>query len=183
VHGDKITFSFKGKKGVYHKISLKNKKFARIISQCKAIPGKELFQYYNEDGELRKIDSGQVNQYLKNCLPQDFTTKDFRTWAGTLNMLEALKGKICESSADYQKNITTAFEEVSKKLGNTTNVCKKYYVHPELVKMYKEEALTEFLAMPDLKENEKEYGLTCEEEVLMKILKVIQKGKTELCLA
>ena len=81
VQGNTITFSFKGKKGVYHKISLKNKKFARIIKQCKAIAGSELFQYFDESGTVRKVDSGQVNQYIKECLDQEFTSKDFRTWA------------------------------------------------------------------------------------------------------
>jgi DNA topoisomerase-1 len=181
VKGDQITFSFKGKKGVYHKVTLKNKKFARIIRQCKSIPGKELFQYYDEDGELKKVDSGQVNQYLKDCLEMDFTTKDFRTWAGTVSMLEALRAcPPCEQKSDLQKNITAALQEVSAKLGNTITVCKKYYVHPEIVRLYKEELLDDFLKIDRVEECEKQYGLTCEEEVLMKILHVIEKSKVAL---
>jgi DNA topoisomerase-1 len=181
IKGDQITFSFKGKKGVYHKITLKSKKLARIVRQCLAIPGKELFQYYDDNNELRKVDSGQVNQYLKDCVHMEFTTKDFRTWAGTLSMLEALKAAPeCMSKTDWQKNITAALQEVSRKLGNTVTVCKKYYVHPELVRLYKEELLTDFLKIDKLEESEKKYGLTCEEEVLMKILHVIEKNKVTL---
>jgi DNA topoisomerase-1 len=181
IKGDEVTFSFKGKKGVHHNVKLKSKKFAKIIRQCKAIPGKELFHYYDDNGVLRKIDSGQVNQYLKNCLSMDFTTKDFRTWAGTLSMLEALKSATeCTTQAEYQKNIIAAMQQVSKKLGNTVAVCKKYYVHPELVNMYKSKTLADFLRTDKLTEGEKQYGLNSEEEVLMKILKVIQKSKTEI---
>lgn len=184
IKGDNITFSFKGKKGVYHKVTVKSKRFARIIKQCKAIPGKELFQYYDEDGELRKVDSGQVNQYLKDCLEMEFTTKDFRTWAGTLSMLEALKSAPpCNSKGDHQKNITAAFQEVSRKLGNTVSVCKKYYVHPEIVKLYKEETLADYLSGNASSENEKLSGLSCEEIVLMKILNSIEKSKVTLQVA
>jgi DNA topoisomerase I len=179
IQGDKITFSFKGKKGVYHRVLLKSKKFARIVKQCKAIPGKELFQYYDASGEKRKVDSGQVNQYLKNCLKMDFTTKDFRTWAGTLGMLEALRcAPPCNHKSDYQKNITAALEEVSRKLGNTVAICKKYYVHPDIVRMYREDKLSEFLTEDP--EQDTATGLRSEEQVLMRILRTIEKTKVPL---
>ena len=180
IRGDKLTFSFKGKKGVYHKVLLKSKKFARIVRQCKSIPGKELFQYLDGNGEPRKIDSGKVNQYLKSSLEMDFTTKDFRTWAGTLDMLAALKSSPpCETKTDIQKNITAAFQAVSERLGNTVAVCKKYYVHPEIVRMYKDEELGKFLCGEPI-EPEKRYGLRADEEVLMKILEVIEKARVQL---
>jgi DNA topoisomerase I len=183
IRGDQIRFAFKGKKGVYHKVLLKSKRFARIMRQCKAIPGKELFQYFDENGEPRKIDSGKVNQYLKETLEMDFTTKDFRTWAGTLSMLEALRSAPpCKSKAEYQKNITLALQEVSQRLGNTVTVCKKYYVHPEIINMYKEETLADFLCMK-VKEEDKKFGLNNDEEVLMKILALLQKSKVELSAA
>lgn len=183
IRGDQVTFSFKGKKGVYQKVLLKSRKFARILRQCKAIPGKELFQYMDESGEPRKIDSGQVNQYLKDRLQMDFTTKDFRTWAGTLNMLTELKKfPPCEDKSDYQKNITAALTAVSRKLGNTVAVCRKYYVHPEIVRMYKDEELPKFFSGPDSSAGQ-ENGLSAEEELLMKVLKVIQKGMVALAVA
>jgi len=179
IRGDNITFSFKGKKGIYHKVLLKSKRFARIIKQCKAIPGKELFQYYDSSGEKHKVDSGQVNLYLKKCLSMDFTTKDLRTWAGTISMLQELKcAPPCLTKNDYQKNITIALEAVSRKLGNTVTICKKYYVHPEVVRMYKEGQLPEF--QNDDPASQKDAGLSAEEQTLMKILAVIEKMKVEL---
>jgi DNA topoisomerase I len=183
IKGDEVTFSFKGKKGVYHKVQMRSKRFAKIIRQCRSIPGKELFQYYNENNELQRIDSGQVNQYLKDCLGMDFTTKDFRTWAGTLSMLAELKAApLCSKKTDYQKNITAALNAVSKKLGNTVAVCKKYYVHPEIVKLYKDQKLTELLDDEKSTAAEKMSELSAEEQVLMKLLRIVEKSKVELCL-
>jgi len=178
VRGDEVVFSFKGKKGVYHKIRMKSKKFARILRQCKAIPGKELFQYYDEAGEVRKVDSGKVNQYLKDNLKMDFTTKDFRTWAGTLSMLEELKSCApCEKKGDLQKNIVAAFKAVSSKLGNTVTVCKKYYVHPEIVRLYQDQKLQDYLSEKSNNVSDAHSALSSEEKVLMKILSVIEKSK------
>jgi DNA topoisomerase-1 len=178
VKGDTVTFSFKGKKGIYHKITLKSKKFAHIIRQCKAIPGSELFQYYDDSGNLKKVDSGQVNQYLKDTFTQDFTTKDFRTWAGTMMMMQFLRTAApCETLSGFKKTVNDALQEVSHKLGNTVAVCKKYYVHPEMINLFINNQLTRFF------ENEKEvreskYGLSSDEQLLMKILKAIQREKS-----
>jgi DNA topoisomerase I len=175
VKGDTVTFSFKGKKGVYHKISLKSKKFARIIKECKAIPGRELFQYFDANGERKQIDSGQVNQYLKECAEEEITTKDFRTWAGTLMMMRILKvAPACEKQTEMQKIIVDGFKQVSAKLGNTVAVCRKYYVHPELVNLYQNNQLAKFFSK-DLAPYDSESNLTQEEQLLMKILKAIQK--------
>ncbi|MDD4729520.1 MAG: DNA topoisomerase IB [Dysgonamonadaceae bacterium] len=86
----KLRFTFKGKKGIKHDITLTNKKLARIVQQCKEIPGKELFQYYDEEGKHYPIDSGMVNDYIKEISGHDFTAKDFRTWSGTVNAFIAL---------------------------------------------------------------------------------------------
>jgi DNA topoisomerase I len=178
VKGDKITFSFKGKKGVYQRVALKSKRFARIIKQCKSIPGSELFQYFDEGGQPHKVDSGQVNLYIKECLSQEFTTKDFRTWAGSVTMLELLKACApCEKLSEYQKNIVECFKQVSGKLGNTVAVCKKYYVHPGIVDLYKEGQLIKFLESEEPKEKS---DYSPEELILMKILKSIQKEKVEV---
>lgn len=175
VKGDTVTFSFKGKKGVYHKISLKSKKFARIIKQCKAIPGSELFQYYDSSGELKKVDSGQVNLYLKECAGEEVTTKDFRTWAGTLMMMRILRvAPPCEKQTEIQKIIVDGFRQVSERLGNTVAVCKKYYVHPELINLFQQNQLGKVFAK-NATPSDSESGLTSEEALLMQILKVIQK--------
>jgi DNA topoisomerase I len=173
VSGDSIKFMFKGKKGVEHDISLKNKKLARAVKECRDIPGKELFQYYGEDGKRRTIDSGAVNSYIQTATGYDFTTKDFRTWAGSVHALQAFRS-IGEalSATDKKKNIVAVLDMVSKKLGNTRTVCKKYYVHPGLVKLYEEDKLNTYLKELDkIEEPDNASGLTREEEILMKILK------------
>jgi len=173
VNGDTIEFSFIGKKGVEQKINLRNKKLARMVKQCRDIPGKELFQYFAPDGSRQSIDSGMVNRYIKEATGGDFTAKDFRTWAGTLNILRAF----CtigepEADSDCKKNIVAALDEVSKKLGNTRTVCKKYYVHPGIIKLYEDRTLQKYLKELDQIEKEDNLaGLTSEERVLMKILK------------
>lgn len=173
IKGSDINFSFKGKKGVFHKISLKNKKLAKIVKACRDIPGNELFQYFDGAGNRKSIDSGKVNSYIKNITKLDFTAKDFRLWAGSLNILRAFKniGQGTNKTECKQK-IALALEEVSKKLGNTRTVCRKYYVHPGIIQLYEESCLDKYLAALDSKESLTEKAcLTCEEEVLMKILK------------
>jgi DNA topoisomerase-1 len=180
ISGDKIVFTFKGKKGVQHNISLKNKKLARIVGQCLDIPGKELFQYYTEEGDKRGIDSGMVNNYIKQIAELDFSAKDFRTWAGSLHALQAFR-EIGEASSEseYKKNLAAVLETVSLKLGNTRAVCRKYYIHPGLIQLYEENRLLKYLgedpvpssATGSEKSDKEEEGLNAEEQVLMKILK------------
>ena len=174
VHGDAITFSFKGKKGVYHEITLHDKRFARIIKQCRAIPGRELFQYCDSSGEFKKVDSGQVKQYIRDCVSMDFTTKDFRTWAGTLTMMQFLRAaEPCAKPSDLQSNLQEAYPHVSEKLGNTVAVCKKYYVHPQIANFYMADQLSRFFGRASHKK-ERRWGLSIDEQGLMIILRAIQ---------
>lgn len=173
INGATIAFSFKGKKGVHHSITLKNKRLAKIVKACRDIPGKELFQYVNEEGVRCTVDSGMVNNYIKEATGNDFTAKDFRTWAGSLTVLSCFKTLgSCEDNAQVKKNIVAAMDEVSSKLGNTRSVCRKYYIHPGIVKLYEEQSLTRYLKeleiTPDVEDS---IELTCEEKVLMRILK------------
>lgn len=172
VTGSTVKFSFKGKKGVYHNITLNNAKLARLVQRCKEIPGKELFQYYDADGHAHPIDSGMINRYLKEASGGEFTAKDFRTWAGTLNVLRAFCGMDePETESDCKKNILSALDEVSEKLGNTRTVCKKYYVHPGIIKLYEDKALSKYTKELDkIEKADKLTGLASEERVLMKIL-------------
>lgn len=173
INGDKVLFSFKGKKGVHHDITLKNRRLAKAVKECRDIPGKELFQYYDAEGNRKPIDSGMVNRYIKEASGMDFSAKDFRTWAGSLQALQAFRA-VGEAitQTETRKNIVTVLDEVSKKLGNTRTVCKKYYVHPGLVKLYEEQKLVKYLSELDkLEEPDDKSGLTREEQVLMKILK------------
>lgn len=173
IEGDKLRFSFKGKKGVYHDISLRNRKLAKAVQACRDIPGKELFQYFDESGERRSIDSGMVNRYIKDATGEDFTAKDIRTWAGTINILDSFKSLAdAVSESDKKKNVIQALDEVSTKLGNTRTVCKKYYVHPGIIRLYEEESLGKYLKeLDDIEKDDNRAGLTATERVLMKILK------------
>jgi DNA topoisomerase-1 len=171
INGASMKLSFTGKKGIRHSISLHNKKLARIIKQCRDIPGKELFQYYDENGQTHVIDSGKVNSYIRQLTEGDFTAKDFRTWAGSLNILRAFREiGSSEKKSEIKKNIVTAIDYVSKKLGNTRSVCKKYYIHPLLISLYEENCLMPYLEELNKIEKSEKGKLTCEEKVLMNIL-------------
>jgi len=174
INGDRVIFSFNGKKGIHHDVSLRNKRLARIVSQCHDIPGKELFQYYAEDGSRHPIDSGMVNTYIREAMHEEFSAKDFRTWAGSLHALQAFRaiGEAATETA-IKKNINSVLDIVSGKLGNTRTVCRKYYVHPRLIQLYEDNKLVNYLHELDGKPRiiQDDAGLTAEEKILMKILR------------
>lgn len=175
IQGSEIKFSFIGKKGVAHTVSLRNARLARMVKQCRDIPGKELFQYYDEEGRRHSVDSGMVNDYIKTATAGDFTAKDFRTWAGSLGLLQSLRA-IGNSITvtDCKRNIVRALDEVSAKLGNTRTVCRKYYVHPGLIALYEKNDLDKYLKELDrIEEPDEKSGLTSDEKILLKILKTI----------
>ena len=174
ITGDNLVFSFTGKKGIHHDIALHSKRLARAVGQCREIPGRELFQYYDDEGARHPIDSGMVNQYIHEAMGSDFTAKDLRTWAGSLHALQAFRC-IGEASGvtESKKNIVAVLDTVSKKLGNSRAVCKKYYVHPGLMKLYEENKLVKYIDELDVTETagDEKHALSAEEVVLMKILK------------
>ena len=173
ITGDRLRFTFRGKKGIQHEITLKNKRLARMVEQCREIPGKELFQYYDESGNRRMIESGMVNDYIKKSTGKDFSAKDFRTWAGSVHALETLfNASEGTTEAERKKNIVAVLDSVSKKLGNSRAICKKYYVHPGLLRLYEENNFSRYTRSMDQQENtEDSIGLTPSEKVLLKILK------------
>jgi DNA topoisomerase-1 len=173
IAGGTVDFSFKGKKGIFHKITLRNKRLAKIVKQCREIPGKELFQYYDPDGVRKSVDSGMVNQYIQEVTGFEFTAKDFRTWAGSLHFLRELKSlSEITTQAECKRNILAALDAVSKKLGNTRTVCKSYYVHPALLTLYEEKNLQKYLKDLDAQEvPDGQADLTTDEKILMKILR------------
>ena len=169
VSQESIRFTFRGKKGVEHSISIKDRRLARIVKKCRDIPGKDLFQYYTKDGERRNIDSGMVNAYIKAGTEHDFSAKDFRTWAGSVKALESLRVlDLPESTTIAKKNIAGVLDNVAAKLGNTRTVCKKYYVHPVLFDLYEKGTLLDCLKQGSHKT---ENGLLPEEKALMCVLK------------
>ena len=178
IAGDTIKFSFKGKKGVNHNITLKSKRLACIVKNCREIPGAELFQYYDEAGNKHPIDSGMINSYIKETTGRDFTSKDFRTWAGSLNLLQSLRAMgEAVTQTEQKRNIVAALDEVSLKLGNTRTVCKKYYVHPGLIALYEKNSLNKYLKeLEQSQPAESTTGLHADEDVLMKILQSFHKS-------
>lgn len=174
INGNQTKFIFKGKKGVEHNISLKNKKLSALVKKCRDIPGKELFQYYDDAGTRHPIDSGMVNNYIKKISGTDFSAKDFRTWSGTLHAFKAFKelGSF-ETDTEKKKKIVEALDMVAGQLGNTRTVCKKYYVHPAIISLYEENAFTKYGDKPGLQTDNDEIktAVMPEEQVILKILK------------
>jgi DNA topoisomerase-1 len=137
VQGSSVTFKFQGKSGVRHAIDIHDRRLARIIQRCQDIPGYELFQYLDSDGGHHSIDSADVNEYLRAMTGQDFTAKDFRTWAGSVlacTMLQEFEAFTSQTQA--KKNVVQAIKDVAGRLGNTPSVCRKCYVHPAVLDTY-----------------------------------------------
>ena len=174
INGASLNFSFKGKKGVYHDINIRSKRLSKIVKQCQDIPGKELFQYINEDGTRHCVDSGMVNNYIHEISGGHFTAKDFRTWAGTVHALMAFKElEFVEdlTATQSKKNVVEVLDKVAKNLGNTRTVCKKYYVHPLIIELYEKQSLTKyFKQLEKMEKDDDKAGLTPEEQLIMKIL-------------
>ncbi|MCP3395505.1 DNA topoisomerase IB [Bradyrhizobium sp. CCGB12] len=132
-----LRFDFTGKSGKQWKLQVKDARIAAIVKRCAEIPGHELFKYLDDDGESRTVDSGDVNEYIKVITQQDFSAKDFRTWAGTVLAALALSEfKKHDSQAEAKRNVIAAIEKVAKQLGNTPAICRKCYVHPLILDAY-----------------------------------------------
>ena len=137
VSGSKVRFMFRGKAGVEHELALDDRRLARIVKQCRDLPGQELFQYKDENGSVVDVGSADVNAYLKEITGEEFTSKDFRTWAGTVLASQLLREfEHVDSEARAKKNVVAAIEQVAKRLGNTRAVCRKCYVHPAVIDAY-----------------------------------------------
>jgi DNA topoisomerase I len=163
VKGSKIRFQFKGKSGKSHSIGIKNKRLARILKKCQEIPGQELFQYIDENGNPVSIDSSDVNDYLRSITNQDFTAKDFRTWAGTIYTFMTLRNfDPYQSEADAKTQIKLTIETVAELLGNTPTICRKCYIHPQVLDGHLDRSLMKL----ESKSPERVPGLA-EEEVLV----------------
>jgi DNA topoisomerase-1 len=147
INGGKVHFKFRGKSGVLHEIDLDDPKLAKIVKKCQDLPGEELLQYVDDDGKVRDIGSADVNQYLQEISGEDFTAKDFRTWAGTVLAARALQEfEQVDSAAQAKKNVVHAIEQVAMKLGNTRAVCRKCYIHPAVIDSYMDGSLLKHLS-------------------------------------
>jgi DNA topoisomerase-1 len=153
VRGSKVSFQFRGKSGINHEIDLQDPQLAAIVRRCQDLPGQELFQYVDETGKVRDIGSADVNDYLREVSGDDFTAKDFRTWAGTACTAQVLRElEDFTSLAAAKRNISQAIEQVARRLGNTKTVCRESYVHPIVLASYLDRTLGDLF---DSLENEK----------------------------
>ncbi|HZW77387.1 MAG TPA: DNA topoisomerase IB [Flavobacteriaceae bacterium] len=144
-----LYFQFVGKKGKKHNIPVEDRKLRRLVIQCEEIPGWELFQYWDENGNHQAIDSGMVNDYIQRITQASFTAKDFRTWAASKIFLETLENlEEPASQTQREKNIVEACKVAAMELGNTRTVCKNYYIHPALIQAYENGRFKQFRNVP-----------------------------------
>ncbi len=146
IDGKAVQFRFRGKSGVFHDVTVEDKRLARIISRVRELPGQELFQYLDDNGERHAIGSADVNDYLREITGEDYTAKDFRTWSGTVLAALALREfEKFDSETQAKKNIVRAIESVAERLGNTPSICRKCYVHPAVIESYLDGTMLEAL--------------------------------------
>ncbi len=139
VKGQDMDFSFRGKSGQLHELSLRNKRLAGIVRRCQELPGQALFRFHTDDGDLQTISSEDVNAYLRETVGQEHSAKDFRTWAGTVMTAENLHGMgQAESITARKRNLVAAIRKTAGRLGNTPAVCREGYVHPKVMDRYLE---------------------------------------------
>jgi DNA topoisomerase-1 len=137
VRGARVRFEFRGKSGIAHAVDLHDARLARIVKACRDLPGYELFQYLDENDTRQTICSDDVNAYLRHISGDDFTAKDFRTWAGTVLAAQALARLArFKSQTEAKRNVVQAIAAVAKRLGNTKSVCRKCYIHPAILAAY-----------------------------------------------
>jgi DNA topoisomerase-1 len=172
--GTTIRFHFRGKAGRRHSIELRDRRLVRIIQRCRDLPGYELFQYLDDEGERQSIDAADVNAYLRESAGEEFTAKDFRTWTGTVLASTALRA--CEaaaSQAEAKKQIARAIESVAAGLGNTPAVCRKSYVHPAVLDAHLDGTLSDELrsnGVPLPPEKDSKHGPRPEEATVLALL-------------
>ena len=146
VHGKTIRFHFRAKSGINRDLEVSSPSLAKIVRHCQDLPGQELFQYVDVRGRVRDIGSGDVNDYLRRISGKEISAKDFRTWAGTWLAAQALQEfEDFDSNAGAKRNVTKAIERVAAQLGNTRTVCRKCYVHPEVIAAYLDHSLLKVL--------------------------------------
>ncbi|HEY8614020.1 MAG TPA: DNA topoisomerase IB [Roseomonas sp.] len=181
VKGESMRFAFKGKSGKTWKLGLQDRRVAKVVRECQELPGQELFAYPTEDGSLHDVTSGDVNDYLREITGRDITAKDFRTWAGTVMAALALREfETFDSQTAAKRNVRAAIEKVSARLGNTPTVCRKCYVHPDLLEGYMEGKLAlEIAERAEEELREEMETLQPEEAAVLALLARLKAGKKE----
>jgi DNA topoisomerase-1 len=175
VRGARVRFEFKGKSGKTHSVDYEDARVAKIVRRCKELPGYELFRYVGDDGELRSVDSSDVNDYLREVSGTDFTAKDFRTWGGTVLAACALRGTgAANDERETKSNIARAVEQVAAQLGNTPAVCRKSYVHPAVLDAYTSGVLLEAAAVAPVPQRASA-TLRADERAVLQLLRKLKR--------
>lgn len=137
VAGSKVHFEFRGKSGKEHSVEIQDRRLARVVKECRDLPGQKLFQYVDAEGDRQEVLSEDVNDYLREISGESFTAKDFRTWGGTVLMLAALLDiGLCTSEKEASRAVTQAVKEVAACLGNRPAICRKFYIHPAVIESF-----------------------------------------------
>jgi DNA topoisomerase-1 len=182
VAGSELRFAFKGKSGKSWNLRVKDRRVARIVRACQDLPGQELFQYRDADGEVRDVTSADVNGYLREIAGRDVTAKDFRTWAGTVLAALALREyQRVDSQAAAKRNVRQAIERVASRLGNTPTICRKCYVHPAILDSYLDGTLALEVEAEAKAELQQEIGRLRPEEAA--VLALLATGLQEMSAA
>jgi DNA topoisomerase I len=177
VLGADVRFSFVGKKGVPHDLTIHDRKLARLVQKCKEIPGQHLFQYYAPDGHRQELESGDVNEYLHQVTGLALSAKDFRTWGGTVKMVECLERILAEEPEfPKPKTLKRAIKDVAENLGNTPTVCSKYYIHPQVIELFNSDKLIDYLRRHDADPTEQDL-LSPTEHMVLDMLAELEKVK------
>jgi DNA topoisomerase I len=170
VNGSKVRFEFRGKSGVQHAVKIEDPAIARLVRKCQDLPGQQLFTYLDDQGAAAPVGSEDVNEYLRAIAEDDFTAKDFRTWAGTVMTLSALRRfEEFGSETEAKKNVSAAIAAVAQVMGNTPAVCRKCYIHPLVVDAY----LRQNLVAPG--ETNRHRLLRAEEAAVLRLLRTTRK--------
>lgn len=177
IAGANVVFKFRGKSGKSHEVRLTDRKLAQLIKRCRDVPGQDLFQYLDKTGARHPIRSTDVNEYLRSISDNEFTAKDFRTWAGTLLASSALLGQYEADEAFTKAATLRAVEAVAEQLGNTPTVCRKCYIHPAILKAFEDASLRQRFVKESAKKT-RSTGLTREESTLLRFLKSKEASAT-----
>jgi DNA topoisomerase I len=171
VEGSEIKFLFKGKSGKLWQVSYKDRRIAKLVKQCQELPGYDVFRYRDEEGSLQTVDSGEVNKYLREISGEDFTAKDFRTWNGTV--IAAVKLYSLGPAfgvKEEKRKIRETIKKVSHELINTPAICRKYYIHPDILKSYSDGTLFPIMEKHLKRNHTAEFGLSPEEKAVLEII-------------
>jgi DNA topoisomerase-1 len=171
VEGTRLRFEFRGKGGKRHTVDVSDRRLAAVVRRCQDLPGHELFQYLDEEGQRQSIDSADVNEYLRDIAGEDFTAKDFRTWGGTVLAALALAGPDPENG-EARRRLSAAVSTVAGRLGNTPTICRKCYIHPDVIAAHVEGSLEAGLSGRDGN------GLSADEAAVLNLLERRAARKT-----